>query len=389
MQMDAGVYPDAAVRDAAKNFVCIRVEHDKRPDLVKRYGVKPLPDLRLIDADGRERTKLVGFTSAAKFVAECRAFLDGKAAGGSSPVVVRPVNATAQAVKESVAKGSAFLKAASRKALGGAAGFEPDELVLFALASAGCDSKDEDVDRLLKAVAKAPITSTYRAALRALALSRIDAKAHRDAIAECATWLVAAQLANGQWTYRAPKAAEAPALGDNSNTAYALLGLAACAGAGIDVPSAAVEKAEAWWTKSQQGDGGWGYRTDRESESYASMTESGVGSLLLCAKLRGRRPDAGILKRGLAWIAGHFSIRENTLSAYQQGRLIYHLYAMERVGSLAEGGKIGEHDWFKESAEYLLGTQRDDGSWDDGAETPVPNTALALLVLTRSSRGLK
>jgi hypothetical protein len=195
---------------------------------------------------------------------------------------------------------------------------------------------------------------------------------------------------NGQWSYGASPEGAQPALGDNSNTAYALLALAACHKAGIDVPRSSVEKAEAWWRSAQHEDGGWGYRTDREQASYASMTESGISSLLLCRNLiareGGSEPE---LDRGRGWLSAHLSVSENTGSAYQQGRLLYHLYALERVGSLFVSERAGGHDWYGEGAARLLSSQNSDGSWDDGADTPIPNTCFALLFLTRSSAFLR
>ena len=79
-------------------------------------------------------------------------------------------------------------------------------------------------------------------------------------------------------------------------------------------------------------------------------------------------------------------MRENSGSAYQQGRLLYHLYALERAGSLLAVTKIGTHDWFTEGASFLLGSQHEDGCWDDGADMPAANSAFALLFLTKATR---
>src|SRR5438477_71192 len=67
--MDTVTYPNSAVLDLSKSFVCIRIDHDKNPELVKQYGVGPLTDVRLLDAAGQEQAKLVGFSSASKLAA--------------------------------------------------------------------------------------------------------------------------------------------------------------------------------------------------------------------------------------------------------------------------------------------------------------------------------
>ena len=363
--MDTVTYPDSAVREAARPFVCIRVEHDRSPELVKQYGVKGLPDVRLLDPEGRETSRLRGFTSAQKLAAALR----GGAAADTPKAEVREVPVTPGAVAEAVKKGAAFLQASDPKGA--------EDLALFALAASGATVTPERVKRALDA----PLTRTYQVAFRALALSKIDPEAHKEALQACAKFLVDTQLADGEWTYGPPAGGQAPpALGDHSNSAYGLLGLAACRHAGIVVPRAALEKAEAAWRKSQNPDGGWGYRTDRETESYASMTESALSSLLLCEG----RPE-----KDLGWLEKHLSASENLGSPYPQGRLLYHLYALERLGTLLGSGKLGGHDWYREGAAFLLGTQRPDGSWDDGADLPVPNTAFAILFLTRATESLR
>ena len=56
------------------------------------------------------------------------------------------------------------------------------------------------------------------------------------------------------------------------------------------------------------------------------------------------------------------------------------------MGSLLAAARIGTHDWFMEGAAFLLGSQREDGSWDDGADQPAANSAFALLFLTKATR---
>jgi hypothetical protein len=394
--MDTVVYPQSAVREIAKSFVCVRVERDKHPDLVKQYEVKALADLRLLDADGHERDRMVGFTSAPKLVARCQAMLDRLA--GREPVTVeshpapsREVQLTPETLAQAKAKGIAYLRAeAKRGAAATSAAPGQEALVLFTWAAAGIDAGDEEAKRLAESVAGMSLSGTYQVALRALALARISGQRFQEPIRDCARFLIDSQLANGQWSYRPLEGDERPSLGDNSNTAYALLGLMACQRAGIAIPAETLAKTEKWWRQSQRSDGGWGYRTDRETESYASMTESGLGSVLICCKMRkATMTEDAAVGRGLGWLAQHFSVSENLLSSYQQGRLLYHLFALERVGSLLGAREIGGHDWFSEGASFLLASQGPDGSWDDGADMPVVNTCFALLFLVKATAFLQ
>jgi hypothetical protein len=104
--------------------------------------------------------------------------------------------------------------------------------------------------------------------------------------------------------------------------------------------------------------------------------------------------EAPAIARAEDWLRQHFSVRENTGSAYQEGRLLYGLYALERAGdSEVVQGKRSAHglpdDWYRQGAAFLLSTQHDDGSWDDGAETPIPNTCFSILFLSRSTEAAR
>jgi hypothetical protein len=395
--MDTVTYPDVTLREITKEFVCIRVDFDRNPDVAKKYGVQPLADLRLLDPDGRQSAKLIGFSSAGRLTSACRAELDrmaGKApveAAASSATKGIPVAVTKEAVNGAVERGRKFLLDAFASGLFASSGVASQDQALFACIASGLNAKDSELQKLSGSVRAAPLTSTYQAAFRALALARAATEADREGLETCARFLIDSQLANGQWSYNTtPGGTPAPALGDNSNTAYALLGLAACRKAGIQVSAENVQRAETWWLSAQREDGGFGYRTDRETESYASMTASGISSLLLCKAWQSSDRDAeAAIDRARAWLVAHFSVSENEGSAYQQGRLLYHLYALERVGTLSAADTLGGHDWYTEGASYLLRTQNNDGSWDDGADTPIPNTCFAVLFLTRSSTFLR
>jgi len=46
---------------------------------------------------------------------------------------------------------------------------------------------------------------------------------------------------------------------------------------------------------------------------------------------------------------------------------------------------IGEHNWYKEGAGYILSQQNDDGSWKGGAqEAGIMATPFAILFLTKA-----
>jgi hypothetical protein len=413
--MGTVTYPDPSLSELLPKFVLIKVAHDAEPALVKQFGVQPLPDLRLLAPDGKEIDKLVGFTSAKKLAGRLQSALDRIAGQTAGPADEQPaagrgaerrpdVEPTPDAVRLAVMRGCSFLRGEWRKGWKGSSRFLPDELVLYAWSSAGLGRTDADAAALLSHLLESPPAGTYRAALRACALERLAAPDLRPRLEECARYLQSTQLANGQWSYGPDEETAQPSVGDNSNSAYALLGLSACRRAGVEVSRDVMLKAAGWWIRSQNDDGGFGYRSDRESTSYESMTASGLHGLLVAFDALGRPPKSeraraagestydfeSAILRGGSWLASHFNVRENEGSAYQGGRLLYGLYAIERTGDTrAIDAPRSNHglpaDWYRQGAAFLLSSQRDDGSWDDGSETPVPNTCFALLFLTRAT----
>ncbi len=66
--MDELVYGAADVVGAAKDVVCVKVDGDAARDLVQRYQVAAYPTILLLDADGGEVRRAVGYQSVAAMV---------------------------------------------------------------------------------------------------------------------------------------------------------------------------------------------------------------------------------------------------------------------------------------------------------------------------------
>ncbi len=67
-QMDALVYTAQPVVDATAGIVCIKVDGDQRRDLVKQHKVTGYPTLVLLESDGEEVRRAVGYQSVAQTV---------------------------------------------------------------------------------------------------------------------------------------------------------------------------------------------------------------------------------------------------------------------------------------------------------------------------------
>ncbi len=222
---------------------------------------------------------------------------------------------------------------------------------------------------------------------------------------------------------------------DHSNTHVALLGLNAAMRCGIKVPEEVWASALEHFLDTQESDGpaergvklvkgrirrvpfeylrrakgeylkarGWCYRTNQRAEtcmldkglaSTGSMTAAGITSLQLAkSALRAKLEPAyekrigGAVGDGFAWLGRYWDVKYNPNHSQYLWRFYYY-WALEQAASLSSRRVVGLHDWYREIAEHLMDTQRDDGSWDDGnCPGSVTNTAFALLFLARSMRG--
>ncbi len=343
------------------------------------------------------------------------------------PVAVAPVVPSFKASPEAEAairRGLDFLR---KSKLPGASHQTPlpaDELVLLTFFSAGVGEEDPLVRKLLPQVLSAKLQRTYSVSLQAMALERLDRAKYKGRIAECAQFLVDNQCLNGQWSYGLPLAAppgtevkkrrDGPISGNNSCSAFAMLGLRACADAGVAIPPDTFERAARWWRDSRLTDAtapagqersGWCYmREENPHRPYGSMTAGGLASLVIADRLSGqdwKRDRAA--QAGLNWVTFHFTAIEHygpveELMAKEMisdtpnpmTEFYYYLWAVERAAVLCGLEKLGDHDWYEEGMREILAGQRPDGSWYGGAKRcqPAWDTCFAILFLTRSTRTL-
>lgn len=67
--MDTVTYPDAAtVEVIAQNLIAMRVQVGSEPELANRFKVQYTPTVVVLDGDGVEHQRTVGFLSPAEFI---------------------------------------------------------------------------------------------------------------------------------------------------------------------------------------------------------------------------------------------------------------------------------------------------------------------------------
>src|SRR5690606_2985736 len=91
-------------------------------------------------------------------------------------------------------------------------------------------------------------------------------------------------------------------------------------------------------------------------------------------------------EKALAWLGRHFTVRENPGMGNQWH--YYYLYGVERVGRLTARRFIGDHDWYREGADFLVQEQDPlsqywKGSGHAEGQNPHISTALGLLFLAK------
>jgi len=145
-----------------------------------------------------------------QLIARCQAVLDrlaGKSGAGEKSAVpfgARPIEPNPERIEAATKKALGYLTSAFHTGWKAPDGFSPDDLVLYAWTSANVAPQSADVIALRDRVLSTKLSGTYQAALRALALSKLDAKTHCETIEACATFLVSSQT--GKRTMDLPSA---------------------------------------------------------------------------------------------------------------------------------------------------------------------------------------
>ncbi len=298
-------------------------------------------------------------------------------------------------VDAAVQRGVAWLRRQQKGS--GVFGSGPGEtaLALLALRHSGVPADDKACRRAARYLEHSlPDGTVYGAALGVLALLEQDLAAHRKKIEKLAGHLAKGQCRNGQWTYAYRTSARKKA-GDNSNTQIAILALAAARVRRIRVPAECFARLLAFLRETQNEDGGFGYAHNQRTRSYGSMTAGGAMGLALCAAALKREQPLRETERALAWLGRDFDPGKNRGAAAAFGKKKgkrsdafwrhYWLWSIERAGAACGARQFGKHDWYAEGARFLLGRQKEDGSWRD-PERPLLATAFALLFFGRSTQ---
>ena len=285
-------------------------------------------------------------------------------------------------------------------------------LVALALLTAGEKADSPAIAKALAYLEKFPaaqLNSTYSVSLQTMVFAAADPQRFKIPIAGNVAWLEKAQIKKtdrgsisdwaGTWAYDLQKSSP----GDNSNTQYALLALNAAAEAGIPVTPQVWEVSRKYFELGQRDDGGWDYQPRASDPTSGSMTCAGISSLIISGLKRyegqevldnnGNIRNCGkggvnpAVQRGVDWLGKHFHVSQNFPKFHLWK--YYYLYGLERAGRLTGLRYFGDHDWYRDGADYLVNTKDRDtiaGYWqgqDSIEQSPIVATSFALLFLAK------
>jgi hypothetical protein len=244
-------------------------------------------------------------------------------------------------------------------------------------------------------------------------------KEDKDHATELAQSLMDCQGKHGSFGYT--KAGDEPNL---SSMQYALLGLKSASRMGVNIPSEVWKRAFLAVQSSAvqagvpteiglmwRGDAkesrniaptAWPYYVPAQGQKpgastlTSTMVTAALTSIALCRSelLRAKEWTDSLEAKandliwgGMAWIRSHFSLRAAKPEGVWWGpaMVYYYLYSLERAAVLLGIESIDSHDWYLEGAEVLVSAQKGDGRWEGLHNTPVVDTAFALLFLKRAT----
>lgn len=272
----------------------------------------------------------------------------------------------------------------------------------LALLNSGVEPDDQHIQRALAKLRKIKPKSTYAVALQTMVFCKAEPKKDLLLISRNVKWFESTQVRTGSrkgaWSYPASRA-----IGDNSNSQFALLALYEAERAGVAVSGQTWRLAKAYWEGCQNTDGSWGYY--KGLGGTGSMTCAGIASLVItddvvrhrdaaaagnsikCCENRGEENDR--LNRAMRWLERNFSVAGNPGTNGRTWHL-YYLYGVERVGRLTAQRFIGKHDWYREGADLLVRKQDRLSGFFKGSgyaeNNPLVGTSLALLFLSKGRR---
>lgn len=352
-------------------------------DLVAPRGVDPTSDKLTLNLSAGINHLLVKVANGGGgWGAQMQLPLSGKS---KQRAVVSP-----DAINQAIDRGMVFLLRA--QLLDGSWEFDQTNfrngqtsLAVYALLKSGMHADHPAIQRAFAFLELHPPRKTYSLVCQMLALHSTKGAEERSLMMDLGAELV-------DWEDQA--FAYPSGAADLSNTQYGALGLWVYDSLGGKISERTWTRVLRFTLACQGPDGGFGYRA--RGKVSGSMTVAGLTSIRACElgmsskglpkNLKVNAEEAKAM--GLAWLDENFRVDRNPATTGANRWNYYYLYGVERLAALFDLEEIGGLDWYQEGASYLVGAQAAEGNWSTAYGESGPNTAFALLFLSRSTATL-
>jgi squalene cyclase len=276
-------------------------------------------------------------------------------------------------------------------------------LAMLALLNAGVPLDDRAVMKGLEYLRTVKPAQTYVVALQTMVFALAGQQEDLQRIQRNADWLIRERVIRhgefGGWTYcEADRTSSDEHMPDNSNTAYAVLGLYEAHRARARTETSIWRDIQNLYMRTQRQDGGWSYAAVPDSSSTFTMTVGGLCALIAASQELNESREKAKVEGGFL-NCGNYVEDPNTARAIsvlvrlftveeRRGNVYYSLYGLGRAGRLTGLRFFGVHDWYREGCDYLLRRQDPQGSWlGRGFEHyPTVATSFAILFLSQGRR---
>ncbi|MBA2841016.1 hypothetical protein HNP87_001565 [Methanococcus maripaludis] len=227
---------------------------------------------------------------------------------------------------------------------------------------------------------------TYNTAIALMAFANLNGydEYNETLVQDMVDWFVDTQNDDGAWRYSSLEDPES----DNSNTGYAVIGLAYAENAGAIIPNSVKTGLDSWVDVIQDPVTGGSWYTP----SWAWVNCLKTGNLILEMGFVGDTTESERLNDAIDYLVVHWNDTSFVGNIDMTGWKPYNYQAMYCIMKGLEYmqiEEIGGIDWFEEISDYIVENQHADGYWDDDpwakyTETPrILSTEWALLTLEK------